>query len=261
MACFAGNQAVAQNDHFGARSAGMANNAVALTDLWAVHHNQGGLAFLEKPAAGAFYENRFLISALGYRGGIAALPTKSGTFGLQFSSFGYNLYRENEVGIAYGRKLSSKLGLGIKLNYHRTVIPEPYGATGVLTGEVGLLMKVSEKVNAGVHLFNPTRTSRSTADDDILPTVIRLGGTYSFSEQLLLSAETEKDIDRAPVFRGGIEYRVAKPVYLRVGAGSQPYSWAFGFGFAWKKLKFDLAASNHPVLGTSPQISFQYQLK
>ncbi len=83
----------ASNDNYpmGGRSAGIGHASVTLSDVWSTHHNQAGLAYLENISAGVFYENRFLLKELGVQGGVLALPTKGGTFGISMSSFGYSL--------------------------------------------------------------------------------------------------------------------------------------------------------------------------
>ena len=66
----------------GARSSGMGNASVSLSDVWSAHHNQAGLGFVRDISAGAYYENRFLLKELSIKGGVVALPVKGGTFGL-----------------------------------------------------------------------------------------------------------------------------------------------------------------------------------
>lgn len=55
----------------GARSAGMANASVALSDIWAAHHNQAALVGIEQAGVAAYYENRFLLSNLNLQGATA----------------------------------------------------------------------------------------------------------------------------------------------------------------------------------------------
>jgi hypothetical protein len=48
-----------------------------------------------------------------------ALPTQSGNFGLQLHHFGNSVYSETQAGIAYGRKLSDYIDIGIQFNYYK----------------------------------------------------------------------------------------------------------------------------------------------
>ncbi len=247
------------NDPAGARPAGMGNAGLCIQDIWSIYHNQAGIAHIESPSAGAFYENRFLIRELAYAGFAAATPLGFGTVGLSYSGFGYSVYRESKVGLAYGMKLSNRLSAGVQLNYqHIRINAENYGARGAVTAEVGFQMKISERVTAGAHLFNPTRTKLQDFNDERLPTALRLGLGYQVSNDVLVAAEVEKDIDFKPLFRGGIEYQPVDILYLRIGASTEPNLFTFGLGLKFERFQFDMAATYHSLLGYSPQASLTY---
>ena len=55
-----------ENQPIGARSAGLANASLTLSDVWSVHHNQAGLGHIRKVSAGVYYESRFLMPELGF---------------------------------------------------------------------------------------------------------------------------------------------------------------------------------------------------
>ena len=256
----------AQNgtDPVGARPAGMANSALTFTDIWSSFHNQAGLGHIESITAGAFYENRFLVDGMAFAGFAGAVPLGNGAIGINYSNFGYNVYNEGKLGLAYGMKLSDRFSVGVQLNYQTTrIAAEDYGNAGALTAEVGVRMEVSERVTVAAHLFNPTRTKLIdngdlAIPDETIPTVIRLGAGYQISEDVLFAGEVEKDIDRNALFRGGIEYQPVDILYLRVGASSEPSLFSFGLGVKFESFQFDLASSYSSVLGYSPQISLTY---
>jgi len=107
-------------------------------------------------------------------------------------------------------------------------------------------------------LFNPTRSKLNDFNDERIPTIIRLGLNYKFSEQVLATIEAEKDLLNIPAFRAGLEYHTNNILFLRAGAGTGPNLMSFGVGIAKDALAFDLAASYHQTLGFSPEISFNY---
>ncbi len=252
------------NDPVGARPAGMANAALTFTDIWSSFHNQAGLGHIENITAGAFYENRFLVDGMAFAGFAGALPLGNGAIGLNYSNFGYSVYNEGKLGLAYGMKLSDRFSVGVQLNYQTTrIVAEDYGNAGAFTAEVGARMEVSEKVTVAAHLFNPTRaTLIDNGDlaipDEKIPTVLRLGAGYQISEEVLFAGEVEKDIDQNALFRGGIEYQPVDILYLRIGASSEPSLFSFGLGVKFDSFQFDLASSYSSVLGHSPQISLTY---
>jgi hypothetical protein len=246
---------------FGGRAAGMGNAAVTLYDFWAVSHNQAGLARMENMAAGVYFENRFLVKELSLGAGAFVLPTHSGVFGVSFNYFGFELFNESKVGLAYARTFGERFSAGIQLNYNNTYIAEDHGSRGNLTFEMGAIFHILPQLSIGAHIFNPTRAKIADFADERIPTIFRTGLSWEFSEKVVVIAETEKSINHAPVFRAGIEYHISDPIYLRGGIGTNPASNAFGFGMALGNLKMDIATSFHHVLGYSPQLSFVYHFK
>lgn len=248
------------NPPLGARAQGMAGCGTAMSgDLWGVQNNQASLASIEAIQAGIFYESRFMMSELGMKGFAAAYPTKKqGVFGLNINSFGYSQYTEMKTGIAYGRKLGEHFSMGVQLNYFNTRIGENYGSSSAVGGEIGIMAEPVKNLTLGLHLFNPTRTRLSGNLDERIPTIMRLGLSYKFSDQVFIIAEAEKDVDYKTTFRGGIEYRPLPAFYIRAGAASNPGLVAMGFGVVLKKFRLDIASSFHSQLGLSPSIGLQY---
>lgn len=242
----------------GARSAGMGNASVSLGDLWSAHHNQAGLAFVHDVSAGVSYENRFLLKEISVRGGAVALPIKAGTFGLCITNFGYSQYSENKYSLSFAKAFGEKLSAGIAMDYLSTKIAEGYGNRGALAAEAGIIAKPLKGFTIGVHVFNPTRAKISAYDDERLPTIIRLGGDYMFSDKVRLAVEAQKDIKYKAEFKAGLEYLPVKELYLRIGVSTNPTLSTFGFGLNLKNFKIDFAASYHQTLGISPQLGLSY---
>ncbi len=247
------------NPVVGARQLGLGGCGTALSgDLWNAHNNPAGLAYIKSFQAGAFYENRFLVSSLGMKGFAAAMPIKAGVFSLDVTSFGFNLYSENKAGVAFTKSFGPKFAASLQLDYFNTRIAENYGSASAVCGELGLFAKPVKNLSIGFHLFNPTRSKLSGNLAERLPTIMRLGALYDFSDRVFLTVEAEKDVDYKPVIRGGIEYRPVNNFYLRAGAAANPGLMSFGFGIVMKKLRLDVASSFHSVLGFSPSVGLQY---
>ena len=249
------------NYHLGARHSGIANASVSLSDVWSVHHNQAGLGFVKKAGAGVYYENRFLLKELSLKGGAFAYPIKAGTFGLCVSSFGYANYSESKIGLAFGRSFGEKFSAGIQLDYLNTHIGENYGKRSALAGEIGVQAKPLKNLTIGAHIFNPTRAKQDDYNDERIPTIVRLGADYKFSDKVFVAIETEKDIDHKPVFKAGFEYIPTEVLYLRAGISTNPSQSSFGFGLKLKQFKLDIASSFHSVLGFTPQVGIVYEMK
>lgn len=247
------------NNPFGARSSGMANSSVMLSDFWSISQNQAGLATIKNIGTGLYYENRFLVNELSLKSGAFILPTKTGVFGLSISQFGYSKYNESKIGLAYAKKLWDFLSVGVQFNYFNTYIAESYGNKGTVLVEAGIRAIPKENLYIGAHIFNPTRSKIAAYNDERIPTIIRVGIGYNFTKKVLVTAETEKDLEHNPVFKAGIEYNFMEHVYFRTGLSSNPEQIAFGLGYEIKGLKADIAFTTHPVLGLTPHISLLWE--
>jgi hypothetical protein len=238
--------------------AGMANTSVMQFGIWSVNNNQAGLALIETPEIGACYQNRFKLSETGSQLLAVAFPTRTGNFALSYNRFGYNLYSENNVGLAYARNLGKYLSAGLQfdyLYYHQT---ENYGNRGAFLFEVGLIAKPVENLYIGAHIYNPGKARLADYNDERVPTVFRFGAGYHFSQLVLLAIETEKSIDTKARFKCGLEYQIVKNLFARTGFASEPNEFSLGLGYAFKNLAADVAFSSHQYLPMSTQVALKY---
>jgi hypothetical protein len=245
----------------GGVSTGMAGASVTGRNLWGAFNNQAGLAYVRHISAGLIYENSFAIKELGTKAGAVAVPVNKGTFGLSFYQFGYNLYNENKIGLAYAMPLSDNFSAAVQLDYMLTQLAENYGRKGVVTFEAGLMAKLSDKWYMGAHIFNPVRVKLTEYVEERVPSYIRFGTNYIFSDKVNVVAEAEKDINHKPVVRLGVDYEIMKNIFIRAGVGTQPSIFAFGFGMNLKNFTLDIATSKHTALGYSPGVSLMYTFK
>jgi len=90
---------------------------------------------------------------------------------------------------------------------------------------------------------------------------LRVGFGYTYSKKLVMTAEAEKDIDRAERFRFGVEYHPNDVLFLRTGISSGDVQGHFGAGFRLKQLDIDLAVSVRSQLGATPIIGLTYRFQ
>ncbi len=146
------------------------------------------------------------------------------------------------------------------MNYLTTRIGENYGNTSALAVEAGLQAQLSKELSIGAHIYNPNRAKVAAFNDERIPTIMRIGLNYTFSEKVFVVAETQKDIDYPANFKAGVEYRVVEVLYLRAGVSTGPVLNTFGFGLNLKQFRLDIASSYHSVLGYSPHVSLTYNV-
>lgn len=250
----------------GARSKGLGSSSVTLSGFWSGFNNQASLSDYNKLAAGIYYENRFIVKEMSLAAGGFILPTKTGTFGLNLTWFGYSNYNEKKIGLGYGRKFGKSFSAGVQLDYLSTYIADDYGNKNLLTFELGFKAAVGENIVIGGHLFNPVPVYIQKEFNERVPTVFTIGAAYHISKKLFITLETEKNSEFKPLIRGGIEYHIIDRVAVRTGYstlpsqnGSTKFSiaslYTFGFSLNFEKLDIDFASSYHNILGWSPSLS------
>lgn len=243
----------------GARSVGLGNSSIVLQDIWSAFNNQAGLVKIDGLQAGAYYRNMFFVDGLSDQGLVVAYGRGKNAFALDISNFGVDHFSENKVGLAYAMDLGEKLDMGVQLNYHSTRVGnEGSENRNSLTAELSMLAQLSKELQLGFKVFNPSQTKLSDVEDERIPTVMTIGGGYSFNEKVSLVSEVVKDIDLPAIVRAGVEYRVVPTVYLRGGVSTEPTLSSFGAGVVLGQLDLDFAASYHHTLGYSTQISLSY---
>ncbi len=255
-------QAGNENWSLGAKQAGMGFTSVTLFDQWSTSQNPAGLARITIPSLGLFHENRFLIPEMSLKAFSFVLPTnEAGTFGLDLSYFGYTKYYELKTGIAYGIVIGKRLAIGSKINLLNTHFAELYGKKLTVAADLGFILEAADNLFIGGHIYNLTRSKLAVYNDERVPTVLKFGIGYRFTEKLYITTEAEKDLLYKIIYKVGLDYRFLNNLYMRAGATTSPDRLSFGLGYQIKKIRADIAFSYHQILGISPHLSFIYQLK
>lgn len=262
LAIFLASEAKSNGDPIGgARALSLGGASITLSDHWSGFHNQAGLAGVEKFSAGVYLQNNFLLSELSTRGLGIALPAGGGVFGLSVKNYGYSQYQEGSYGLAYARKLSEQLFVGVQFNYLNTKIGEGYGSNSTFTVEGGFQFQASENVMIAGHVYNPNRSKLSEYEDERIPTLLSGGVQYAFSEKTFITGQVVKEVDEDASFRFGVEYKLVEKLILRAGVGTEPTLSAFGLGINLEQFQIDIAAAYHNTLGYIPQLSLSYHAK
>ena len=116
--------------------------------------NQAALAQTKNAGIGLYGERRFLLKETSaYTLGMA-LPTRLGNFGLQLNYAGFKNFSEDEIGLAFAKPLGRLVDLGVQFNYYGYRVPA-YGNASAINFEIGAMMHLTDKLNAGVHVYNP----------------------------------------------------------------------------------------------------------
>lgn len=242
----------------GARFTGMGNAGTALQDVYSLSTNPAGTANLKSPIIGLGFEEVFLGVDIQSQHALAVFPTRVGVFGYAVHNYGIsNVYSSLKSGLSMAKMFGPQLAMAITINYHRLQIPS-YGSDNTFSVEFGVQYIVKEKWILGAHVDNPGRFGYERQDYYIIPTVLRLGSSYQFSDQVLISIDSKYYSNENLDGSIGLEYSMVEWVKLRGGISVNHFQQYIGFGFGHRNFLFDAAAVLHPLLGVSPQIGLSY---
>ncbi len=220
-------------------------------DAFSFTANQAALAQALDFEAGVYGEKRFMLSEVNFYNAAVVVPLKSGNFGIEANYFGFSSFNESEIGLAYGRKLGSKVDVGIKFNYY-AMRTAGYGSAGAANFEGGAIVHLTGKLNAGVHVYNPVGGKLSGKIDEKLSSQYTFGMGYQASKKFFISGEIFKEEDIPVNALVGFQYNVVQEFFVRAGFASESGNSYAGAGITWKSFRLDVSASYHQQLGFTP---------
>jgi hypothetical protein len=215
--------------------------------------NQAALAQSKNAGVGVYGERRFMLNETSAYSLAIPVPTRLGNFGIQLNYAGYKNFNENKIGLAYARKLGKLVDVGVQFNYYGYSIPA-YGNASAVNFEMGALMHISDKLNAGIHIYNPTGVKLGKRSDEKIASAYKFGLGYDASKNFFIGGEIIKEEDKAVNVIAGLQYHFARQFFVKAGFISESASAYAGAGVGWKNLRLDIASGYHPQLGFSQGI-------
>ena len=148
--------------------------------------------------------------------------------------------------------------MGVQLSYLLLRIAGEYGSKSALSGTIGLFAKLSNSVEFGFRLINPNRAPLAKEQDERFPTQLTFGIAYRLSKKVSLFTELAKETAAAASINTGIEYEIQNALAIRMGYSSLPATTSFGFGFAFRRWRVDLASIFMGEIGLTSSIGMTY---
>lgn len=221
-------------------------------DPFALFNNPSELSKINKREIGLYYSPApFGVKELSSAYGSYVEPTSYGSLSGGFMIYGFELYKETQVVIGYGRTINNNFSVGITSVYKNISIKN-YGNKGFLIFNLGATAEITKNINIGFVLENVTRTSIENEANQI-PVVFSLGSSVKVIEELKLFAALNKELNFTPSVRFGAEYKLLNFLLLRLGAANEPQLFAGGLGIIYNFVQVDYAFTSHPDLGLTHQ--------
>lgn len=231
---------------------------VSIISPYAPASNQAAMGFAEKSNVSLYYAHTGLAEGVNNFMAMGQFKIKNGgTLGFSGSYFGYSQFSDRKIGLAYGLKLADFVSIGAQIDFLNNHIPT-YGSNSTVTFEIGTLFKVGENIQIGAHIYNPARVKYGKKTDERVPTVFRLGATYTKYDKIWVTGEFEQDLDKNLAFRAGIDYKVNEYFFVRAGMLTYPLSGTLGVGLVYKDVRFELLGAYQKITGIAPHLGLSY---
>lgn len=238
-----------ENTDVGARQTGMNGAFTSLADnSLAIFYNPSGLGQMKNREFSIFYNPApYGLTDLSTAAITFAEPTKYGTVGAAFKTYGFDLYRENNFIVSYGNNYKNRIFYGLNLNLYNLSI-QNYGSATSFGVDIGAMAYLAKFLQWGFFGKNITGSKIGASKEEIAQ-VYRTGFTYQPLDYFRFVAEIEKDIKYPVSVIGGIEYNIIDFLDLRAGVGSQPTTFSAGIGVNYSLFSFDYSMRKTEDLG------------
>lgn len=232
--------------HVALASSDEANN----TDIFSIFNNPSGTSNISSRTAGFFYSPfPYGIKELASGNFALTQPTALGNFNVGFSTYGFELYKENKFVLGYSNKILENFLFGFSTYYQTTSIKR-YGSSGQFNISLGGLFLLSPNINLGFSLQNPLRYSGSNINQ---PLIYNLGVSYFPIDLTTLNFSISKEIDFPISLRFGVEYSIFENIFIRIGTHNEPNIYSGGFGINYSLFTINYAITSHQELGLTHQ--------
>ncbi len=227
--------------------------------MYATRSNAASLANLNQSSVALYAERRFALNNLNLLSFSGAVVTKRGAFAVHGNYFGFGLFSQSGLSLAYGIQVSKKADVGVQFNYYNLHQGAGYGSASSINASAGAIFHLTDKVHAGIHIYNPVGSKWSKAEEKI-PSQYTLGLGYEASDRLFVSAEAVKEENLPATVNAGLQYQFQKQFFARAGVSTATASYFAAVGFVFDSFRADIAASYQSPLGISPGILLLFNL-
>lgn len=215
-----------------------------------VLNNPASLVNIKSVAVAFYTERRFMQDELQSLDAVLTFPVQFGGLSISAHRFGYEEFNQTAGGITYAKSLG-KIDLGATFNYSFLSV-HGYGTAGLPSGDIGIILHLGDKLNAGMQLVNLFRSRFGRNHREQLPARYSSGIGYEVSGNLFLCAELVKEEDKPVTATATLQYIHARKFHGRFGLNTTNAGIEFGVGWKLKWFRVDVTGSYDLRLGLTP---------
>ena len=224
-------------------------NSLKHVTIFSALNNPAAIARISNYSFGIYGERKYMLEGMQYFQAGIGVRSGTGNFGLAIDYLGLNEYKENRVGLIYGRQVGAKVDVGVKFNYH-LVRMGVYGSTFAVTADAAVILHLTEKLHSGMVIANPAGSQEAGGVSPGTSCIWSIG--YESSEKLLATLEFIKEKNQPVEIATGIQYRIHPKLNLISSISGVSSVMNIGVELSFKKFRALFLSSFHQLLGFSP---------
>lgn len=228
-------------------------------DHWSIFYNSAGISQIKNLSAGFFYSPApFGLKELSVGSAVVIKNFSFGNLGVAFQTYGFDLFRENKISLAFAKSFWPEFNLGAKISYNSINISN-YGDDYSIGFDVGILSNLSENLQLGFAATNINRPTYGVKKEKLNQTFSG-GISYRPISNLVLAFELEKEVRYPFNFKTGLEYLLVKYLALRFGFNTEPNHFTGGIGINYSNFQFNYAFISNNYLGLTHNFGIDIKL-
>lgn len=177
----------------------------------------------------------------------AAMQTPYGTASLSFQKYGFDLYSESQLQLAFAAQILDSLSAGLSVTGYSLAI-KGYGEDFTLLFSMGFCFPLERHLRFAFSFCNFTDASLGPGKNK-LPTSFHGGITYTFPELLKCSIALEKETGFETTIATGVTFSLTEYFELLCGYKVEPGIISAGIAVPYDRVTFCYAVQRHPELG------------
>jgi len=224
------------------------------TDADSLVINPAGVSLATSKEVSFAYTKWLVDTSYGYLSFV--LPTGIGSFGLSVSYFTAGEIDEYDANgnptnktftangvlssLAYSRKLNEKILVGIAGKFYSETIDDKSATSP--SADIGSIVVLNEKIKLGVAVQNLFGSIKFIKQEDKLPLLFKVGGSYRIIDNLVSAIDINLPTDNNVAVNIGVEYNIKLSDFIipvRVGyntATDTLIGFSLGIGFIYKDI-------------------------
>lgn len=222
----------------------------------AFYYNPAGLWYNANPMGQAFFSRPFNLTELQTVTFNFTYPYFFGNVSANAESYGYDLYRETTLSLAYANVYKERVAMGVVINYNHLAIKNA-GSAAAVGLDFGILVRPLRMLTVGAMVRNINHPS---IKKDVLPQAFTVGACFQIMDHFRLMADAYKDVRYPTDIRVGGEYTFMEKFIIRSGLGSDPSRFCGGFGLDLGLAVLDYGFNTHQELGMTHALSLSFHI-